>query len=110
MEYIYIKNYGKLKEILEDPDNWEYYRPFTGGRIVSARVEKYEHPYGARIKGLPKKWWVYVHTEYVLSEEAKKPLEYDIALWKLMRTPVFRKLVEKGAVEIRPADEELVPA
>ena len=105
MENFYIRDLAKLKRILEDPRVWEHYKMFTGGRVVGARVEMYEHPNGAKIHGKLGRWWVYVHTEYVLSDDMKKPFEYDIALWKLRATPLLARLVKEGALEIKQEEE-----
>ena len=104
MRSIYIKDFDALRKTLEDPGNWKHYSGFVGGgRILRAKVEMYEHDDGARIAGKDGRWWVYVHVEYVPRSRGavSTRYEYDIALWKLIKTPLFKALVEKGAVEIR---------
>ena len=110
MRNFYIKDLEKLRKILEDPREWKHYLWFTGGRkILDATVKMYEHPDGAKIAGKHGRWWVYVNVKYAFSDE-QEPYEYDIALWKLRSTPLLRKLIESGALEIRESESELVSA
>ena len=108
MHSIYIRDFKMLKKILEDPENWRYYSDIIGGgRILRAKVEMYEHDDGAKIAGKEGRWWVYVHIEYVPRGRGAETThyEYDIALWKLSKTPLLRSLIDRDVIEIREESE-----
>jgi len=106
MMRIHVKDFKKLKEILEDMDNYEIYSWYLGTDVVRAEVQMYEHDGGVTIENMPGRWWLYVRAY------GRRPdLFYDIALWKLRNTPLFRRLLSEGAVEIREdTEEQLVSA
>jgi len=101
MMRIRVKDLDKLKQILEERDNYEIYSWYLGADVLRAEVQMYEHDGGATIEGLPGRWWLYVRA-YGRNPE----LFYDIALWKLRNTAVFRRLIDEGAIEVRKEPEE----
>jgi len=101
MTRIHVKDLEKLKEILEDKNNYEIYSWYLGADVLRAEVQMYEHDGGVTIENKPGRWWLYVRAY------GKKPeLFYDIALWKLRNTSVFRRLLNEGALEIKHEESE----
>jgi len=101
MMRIHVKDLEKLKHILEDRSNYEIYSWYLGSDVVHAEVKMYEHDGGVTIEDMPGRWWLYVRAY------GKKPeLFYDIALWKLRNTPVFRKLLSEEAIEVKREESE----
>lgn len=97
MRRLRVKDIRALRRALERPR--DEYRHFVPGRVVDARVMMYEHPDGALVSGRHGRFWVYVRVRYKLPR-SRRVFEYDIAVHKLRGMPVFRELVENGAVEV----------
>lgn len=100
MRHYIIKNLDKLRRVLEDHRNpvlRKIYASYVGSEPVSVRVNMYEHPDGCIISGKPGRWWVYVNVM------GKSGVEYDIALWKLMK---FREVQDLLRHAVSTANEE----
>jgi len=95
MENIHVKDFNKLKEILEDRKYYGIYG-FYIGKVKKAEVNLYEHPNGATVHGRDGRWWIYVR-----AYGDKPNVYYDIALWKLRNTPIMEELVSSGVIEIK---------
>ena len=92
----------KLKEVLENPEMYKYYRRFVPGDVIDAYVDKYPHPDGFILKGSDRRWWIYVRTKYVVGGVVA---EYDISLVKLLmidevREKILREAIERNTVEV----------
>jgi hypothetical protein len=96
MENIVIRDYCKLKKLLEriDDETREVYRHFLGDEPILAKVEYYKHPDGAKVEEFEGRYWVYVHLE------GRSGMVYDLSLVKLAYTPLFKKLLLDSIVEI----------
>lgn len=99
MRGIIVRDYDRLKEILENPEIYGYYSLFVGGaRVIEAKVWHYKHQDGAYIKDVGRRW-IAVRVKYVFHDDQESAYEYDIALWKLKRTELWKRLLESGAIE-----------
>ena len=100
MKNLIISDLDKLRVNLEDPVMYKLYKKFTGGEVIDARVNMYQHPDGAVISGSQGRWWVYVSVKYKLSR--RSPLKYDIAIWKLLLykdDENVKDLIDKGILK-----------
>lgn len=80
VEVCRVRDLHKLKEVLEDVNLMKsVYSRFLGGKVVSARLNMYEHPDGVEVEGVPGRYWVYVTLENGSGDV------YDVALWKVLR-------------------------
>lgn len=80
MENIVIKDFDRLKEILEDTENpvlRKIYSEYVG-RVEMAEVRVRRHSGGCVIEGMPGRWWVYVRIRGTRGG-------YDLALWKVLK-------------------------
>lgn len=104
MERYVVKDLDSLKRVLENhkhPLLEKLYASYVGSKVTSARVGMYEHSNGCEVVGRPGRWWVYVRVR------GRGGVEYDIALWKLLRHKEIYEMV-RGVVEEKGADEDRV--
>lgn len=96
MKSIVVKDWKKLKQILEDERNYRYYEKFIFHKpVLNAVVDSYPHDGGALVEETGERRWIYVRVEYDMGDKIGR---YDIALWKLR--DLIPVLVEAGAIEI----------
>jgi len=111
MRHIIINDLEKLRDILESPSIYEYYRQFIPPqcRVVSAELGMYEHPDGAVIRGRPGRYWVFIRVYYAPVEGEKETSYYDIALWKLalVARHVWSLLAREGIITVAGEEKTL---
>jgi len=80
MKQIEVIDFMGLENLLKDTKLMaQVYKHFIPGDVVSAEVKLYKHSEGSKVKGLPGRYWVYVHLRNT------EGIEYDVALWKILK-------------------------